>query len=59
MAYAQTYAQVGIGMEGEVLGVQILYVLSNTRFWRGEIAKEVKKELKKIARELQLNREVK
>ena len=52
-AYAQTYAQAGIGMEGETLRIQILYVLSNLQSWRGEQAREVKKELNQILKELQ------
>jgi len=33
-------------MDGEELKVQILYVLSNTSYWRGPRAKEVKAVLK-------------
>lgn len=49
MAYAQTYAQAGIGMEGKMLKVQIAYVLCNLGGWRGEEAREVKRRLKEAA----------
>lgn len=48
MAYAQTYAKAGIGMRGEALQVQILYVLCNLGGWRGEVARKVKVALKKV-----------
>ena len=47
MSYAQEYAKAGIGMQGKMLKVQILYVLCNLNGWRGEEAREVKKALKK------------
>lgn len=49
-AYAKTYARATMdavtrfGKEG--LRVQVLYILSNLRCWRGERAREVKKVLK-------------
>jgi len=36
-------------MIGEELRVQLLYVLSNVRIWRGEEAREIKKVLKSYA----------
>jgi len=39
-------------MEGEELKVQILYVLSNMNYWRGQRAKEVKTVLKNYERSI-------
>lgn len=36
-------------MEGEMLRVQILYILANLQWWKGEEAKEAKKTLKAYA----------
>lgn len=46
--YAKVYANAGLelGMTGEELRVQVLYVLSNLVYWRGELAREVKSTLK-------------
>jgi len=52
IAYAQTYAKAGIGMQGKVLKVQIAYVLCNLGGWKGEEARETKKKLKKIMAEI-------
>lgn len=49
MAYAQTYAEAGLGMKGKMLKVQIAYVLCNLGGWRGEEAREVKRRLKEAA----------
>jgi len=53
MAYAQSYARAGLGMEGELLRVQILYVLNNLQYWRGKTAREVKKALRALEKELE------
>ena len=37
-------------MVGEEMRVQLLYVLSNTQYWRGDKAKEVKKVLKEYSK---------
>lgn len=52
MAYAQSYAKAGIGMRGEELKVQILYVLNNLGGWRGDTARRVKAQLKKVLKGL-------
>jgi len=52
MAYAQAYAKAGLGMEGDALRVQILYILNNLQHWRGKTAREVKKALRSLEREL-------
>lgn len=52
MAYAQTYAKAGLGMQGTELKVQIAYVLCNLGGWRGEEAREVKKKLKETMAEI-------
>ena len=44
------HEKTGKMMVGEELKVQILYVLSNLQYWRGERAKEVKKVLKEASR---------
>jgi len=45
--YCVNYARAGLRMGGNELRVQILYVLSNMAYWRGEVAKEVRAGLKK------------
>lgn len=42
--YARAYAQTAIdmNMRGYELKVQVRYVMSNTQYWRGTIAKETK-----------------
>jgi hypothetical protein len=37
-------------MAGEELRVQILYILSNLEYWRGQEAREVKKVLKEACK---------
>jgi len=44
--YAVNYARAGLGMIGNSLRVQCLYVLNNMVYWRGDLAKEVRKTLK-------------
>ena len=48
---AESYAQAALDrqMEGEELRVQLLYVLNNTAYWRGERAREVKAILRRYA----------
>ena len=50
MAYAQTYAQGGLNLDvkGETLKVQVLYVLNNLQYWRGDEARRCKKVLKEF-----------
>jgi len=43
--YAVNYATLGLGMYGEDLQTQVMYVLCNTATWRGEVAMNVKKVL--------------
>ena len=45
-----SHVPTGKMMVGEEMKVQILYVLSNLQYWRGERAKEVKKILKEAAK---------
>lgn len=48
--YAQTYLRAipkAIELDGKnALRVQLLYVMNNMRYWRGETAREVKKTIK-------------
>lgn len=44
------HEKTGKMMVGEEMKVQILYVLSNLQYWKGERAKEVKKVLKEVAK---------
>lgn len=46
--YAKAYAEASRGMIGHELNVQILYILSNTQYWRGERARSVKNVLKEF-----------
>jgi len=55
--YARAYAQAALNhphnggeMENEELKVQLLYVLNNLQYWKGERAKEVKAILRKAAK---------
>ena len=55
-AYAKTYARAalhnpytGKEMEGDELKTQLLYVLNNLTYWRGEEARQAKSLLKKFA----------
>lgn len=50
MAYAQSYARAGIGMEGEMLAIQVSYVLNNIQYWRGDVARSTKTHLKAIVK---------
>ena len=47
--YAKSYAQAGLGMTGYALKVQVLYVLNNLIYWRGEGARTAKAYLKGYA----------
>lgn len=47
--YAVSYCRAAIGMDGEELRVQLLYVLNNITHWRHPQAKEVRAVLKKAA----------
>ncbi len=44
------HEKTGEMMVGEEMKVQLLYVLSNLQYWKGERAKEVKKVLKEAAK---------
>ena len=44
------HEKTGKMMVGEEMKVQILYVLSNLQYWKGERAKEVKKILKEASK---------
>jgi len=44
--YAKTYAKAGLEMTEEELRMQVLYVLNNLLYWKGELAKQVKQALK-------------
>ena len=44
--WAVGYAVAGLGMHGEALRIQVLYVLNNMTHWRGEDAKQVRATLK-------------
>jgi len=44
------HKKTGEMMLGEELKIQILYIISNTQYWRGERAKEVKKVLKQASK---------
>ena len=55
--YARTYAQAALNhpysggeMKNEELKVQLLYVLNNLQYWKGDRAKEVKAILRKAAK---------
>lgn len=50
--YAKTYADaaLALGMVGEELRVQCLYVLSNITHWRGPKAKDVRATLKEASK---------
>ena len=42
LQYAATYASAALFMSGEMLRVQLIYVLSNTMHWSGDRAKAAK-----------------
>lgn len=46
--YAKAYARAALDMHpgNPALSVQVLYVLSNTAHWRGDLAREVKRVLR-------------
>jgi len=52
MEYARMHARIGLGTEGETLRVQISHVLKNLKPWRGKTAKEVKKALRALEKQL-------
>ena len=47
--WAVNYARAGLGMEGEALRVQCLYILNNITHWRGDTATWVRRTLKAFA----------
>ena len=47
--YAKSYARAGLGMTGYELKIQVLYILNNLVFWRGEEARTAKAYLKGYA----------
>lgn len=57
--YARAYAEAALNhpfgvnrvMEGEELRVQLLYILNNLQYWKGERAREVKAVLKKASQQ--------
>ena len=50
--YAKSYAQQGLAFfDAERQEAQIQYLLSNISHWRGPLAKEVRAELKRMAKE--------
>ena len=49
--YAVNYASEGLGMMGKELYIQVLYVLNNMSRWRGDVAKGVRKVLKRYIKE--------
>ena len=51
--YARSYAKAGLGPEmknEEYMRVQALYILNNMTYWRGENAKIVRENLKRIGK---------
>ena len=48
--WAVNYAKVGLGLSGDNLRVQCLYVLGNMTRWRGEEAKKVRNTLKEFTK---------
>ncbi len=52
--YAQTYAQAAIinEMTGNMLRVQVLYVLGNLGGWHGKEARETKAQLNRLVKKL-------
>ena len=55
--YARAYAQAALNhpysggeMQSEELKVQLLYVMNNLQYWKGDRAKEVKAVLRKAAK---------
>lgn len=49
--YAINYTRAGLGMSGEELRVQCLYILSNLSSWRHPAAKEVRHILKTFSKQ--------
>lgn len=49
-SYAKAYARAGLGMTGEALRTQCLYILSNTQSWRGPLAREAKAILREASK---------
>ena len=45
---AKVYADAGGILTGKALKVQVLYVLCNLQYWRGETARFVKAKLKRL-----------
>jgi hypothetical protein len=56
--YAKTYARAALDqgmngeMEGEELRTQLLYIICNTGYWRGQLARQTKLALKTAIAEL-------
>lgn len=51
--YAKSYAKAGLYMySADVISIQILYILNNLQYWRGEEARNTKKVLKRIREEI-------
>ena len=46
--WAVNYAKAAMVMSGEELRVQVLYILNNIAYWRGEVAKEVRGTLREF-----------
>jgi hypothetical protein len=50
--YAKAYAQAGLAMtDPHEIAVQALYILNNIQHWRGLAAKQIRTNLKQIAKE--------
>jgi len=53
--YCVNYAQTGIHLAGardeHECKVQCLYILNNMQYWRGELAKTVRRNLKRLAKD--------
>ncbi len=45
---AKSYADAGATLTGKELKVQVLYVLNNLQYWRGETARYTKARLKRL-----------
>ncbi len=47
--YAKAYAQTGQGLVSlESIKVQVLYILNNLQYWRGDLARQTKAALKSL-----------
>lgn len=52
LAYANAFALAGVLYGQEGVKTQLLCILNNTQYWRGENAKNVKKTLRAIVKKL-------